>query len=76
MRTRGKRVTAEAVVPRDVLVQHMRVEPRSLHYHALGPGLLSGIPRWVAGRRTVVTVHGLDWQREKWGCVARGPAGE
>lgn len=34
MRTRGKRVTAEAVVPRDVLVQHMRVEPRSLHYHA------------------------------------------
>lgn len=43
-----------------------------LHYHALGPGLLSGIPRWVAGRRTVVTVHGLDWQREKWGRVARG----
>jgi hydroxymethylglutaryl-CoA reductase (NADPH) len=34
MRTRGKRVTAEAVIPRDVLVQHMRVEPRSLHYHA------------------------------------------
>jgi hydroxymethylglutaryl-CoA reductase (NADPH) len=34
MRTRGKRVTAEAVVPHDVLVQHMRVEPRSLHYHA------------------------------------------
>jgi hydroxymethylglutaryl-CoA reductase (NADPH) len=34
MRTRGKRVTAEAVVPRDVLVQHMRVEPESLHYHA------------------------------------------
>ncbi len=34
MRTRGKRVTAEAVIPHDVLVQHMRVEPRSLHYHA------------------------------------------
>ncbi len=34
MRTRGKRVTAEAVIPRDVLVQHMRVEPRSLHYHS------------------------------------------
>ncbi len=43
-----------------------------LHYHALGPGLLSGVPRWVGGRRTVVTVHGLDWQREKWGRVARG----
>ena len=34
MRTRGKRVTAEAVVKRDVLVQHMRVEPKALHYHA------------------------------------------
>jgi hydroxymethylglutaryl-CoA reductase (NADPH) len=33
MRTRGKRVTAEAVVEREVLVQHMRVEPESLNYH-------------------------------------------
>jgi hydroxymethylglutaryl-CoA reductase (NADPH) len=34
MRTRGKRVIAEAVVPRDVLVQNMRVEPETLAYHA------------------------------------------
>lgn len=34
MRTRGKRVTAEATIPRDVLVQHMRVEPETLNYHA------------------------------------------
>jgi hydroxymethylglutaryl-CoA reductase (NADPH) len=33
MRTRGKRVTAEAVVKRDVLIQRMRVEPESLAYH-------------------------------------------
>lgn len=33
MRTRGKRVTAEAVLKREVLVQHMRVEPESLYYH-------------------------------------------
>jgi hydroxymethylglutaryl-CoA reductase (NADPH) len=33
MRTRGKRVTAEAVVPRQVLVEVMRVEPESLAYH-------------------------------------------
>ncbi|MCA9933852.1 MAG: hydroxymethylglutaryl-CoA reductase [Anaerolineales bacterium] len=33
MRTRGKRVTAEAVIKRDVLIQHMRVEPEGLHYH-------------------------------------------
>lgn len=33
MRTRGKRVTAEAIVKRDVLIQHMRVEPENLVYH-------------------------------------------
>lgn len=34
MRTRGKRVTAEVVIPREVMVQHMRVEPATLHYQA------------------------------------------
>jgi hydroxymethylglutaryl-CoA reductase (NADPH) len=33
MRTRGKRVVAEATVPRDVLVENLRVEPESLFYH-------------------------------------------
>jgi hydroxymethylglutaryl-CoA reductase (NADPH) len=33
MRTRGKRVTAEAVIPRAALQQVMRVVPESLHYH-------------------------------------------
>ncbi len=33
MRTRGKRVTAEIIFKRDVLIQHMRVEPESLAYH-------------------------------------------
>jgi hydroxymethylglutaryl-CoA reductase (NADPH) len=46
MRTRGKRVTAEATIPRDVLIQHMRVEPESLSYHygvaSIG-GFLSGV---------------------------------
>lgn len=34
MRTRGKRVVAEATVPRDVLIQNMRVTPESLTYHS------------------------------------------
>jgi hydroxymethylglutaryl-CoA reductase (NADPH) len=34
MRTRGKRVTAETVIPRDVLIQNMRVDPETVHYHA------------------------------------------
>lgn len=33
MRTRGKRVTAECTIPKDVLIQHMRVEPEKLAYH-------------------------------------------
>jgi hydroxymethylglutaryl-CoA reductase (NADPH) len=34
MKTRGKRVVAEATIPRDVLIENMRVEPEQLHYHA------------------------------------------
>jgi hydroxymethylglutaryl-CoA reductase (NADPH) len=33
MRTRGKRATAEAVVTRDVLRSHLRVEPEQLAHH-------------------------------------------
>jgi hydroxymethylglutaryl-CoA reductase (NADPH) len=33
MRTRGKRVTAEATIDREAMIQHLRVEPESLHYH-------------------------------------------
>jgi hydroxymethylglutaryl-CoA reductase (NADPH) len=34
MHSRGKRVIAEATIKREVLVQHMRVEPEKLNYHA------------------------------------------
>jgi glycosyltransferase involved in cell wall biosynthesis len=40
-----------------------------VHFHALGPSIFSFLPR-LAGARTLVTVHGLDWQREKWGKLA------
>jgi len=40
-----------------------------VHYHALGPALFSFLPR-LLGKRTVVTVQGLDWQRKKWGRLA------
>ncbi|HSO27559.1 MAG TPA: hydroxymethylglutaryl-CoA reductase, partial [Anaerolineales bacterium] len=45
MRTRGKRVTAEAVIPRDILIQNLRVDPESLvHHHGVANvgALLSG----------------------------------
>jgi len=40
-----------------------------VHFHALGPALFAFIPR-LFGKKTVVTVQGLDWQRKKWGWLA------
>lgn len=36
-----------------------------VHIHAEGPAFFSWIPK-ICGKKVVVTVHGLDWQREKW----------
>ncbi len=41
-----------------------------VQFHALGSAPLSILPR-VLGKKTVVSVRGLDWQREKWGRLAR-----
>ena len=38
---------------------------RVVHIHAEGPAFMCWLPR-LFGKRVVVTVHGLDWQREKW----------
>lgn len=40
-----------------------------LHYHAEGPCAMLWLPK-LLGRKIVVTVHGLDWQRAKWGNFA------
>ena len=37
-----------------------------LHFHAEGPCAAMWIPK-MFGKHCVATVHGLDWQREKWG---------
>ncbi|MGH8958511.1 MAG: glycosyltransferase family 4 protein [Acidimicrobiia bacterium] len=42
-----------------------------VHYHAVGPGLWSPIPRWLTGAKVVQTIHGLDQDRAKWGRFAR-----
>jgi glycosyltransferase involved in cell wall biosynthesis len=49
----------------DVLVRPVDL----VHYHALGPSVLALAPR-LRGIPTVVTLHGLDWEREKWGPMA------
>ncbi|MCR4788432.1 MAG: glycosyltransferase family 4 protein [Lachnospiraceae bacterium] len=40
-----------------------------LHYHAEGPCAMLWLPRFF-GKRIVATIHGLDWQRAKWGNFA------
>lgn len=41
-----------------------------VHYHAMGSGLFSIFPR-LTGKKTIVTIHGLDYEREKWGAIAK-----
>ena len=41
-----------------------------IHYHAIGPSLLSFLPR-IFKKKVVCTCHGLDWQRGKWGKLAK-----
>lgn len=36
-----------------------------VHIHAEGPASFCWLPRLV-GKKVIVTIHGLDWQREKW----------
>ena len=36
-----------------------------VHIHAEGPALMCWLPK-LLGKKVIVTVHGLDWQREKW----------
>ncbi|MCD7710144.1 MAG: glycosyltransferase family 4 protein [Porphyromonadaceae bacterium] len=36
-----------------------------VHFHAEGPCLFLWLPK-LFGKRCVATIHGLDWQREKW----------
>ena len=36
-----------------------------VHIHAEGPAFFAWLPK-LFGKRVVVTIHGIDWQREKW----------
>ena len=41
-----------------------------VHIHAIGPSIMSPIAR-LLGLKVVITHHGPDYKREKWGQVAR-----
>ena len=46
-----------------------------VHIHAEGPAAMCGLVKFIGKlhrkkKRVVVTIHGLDWQRAKWGGMA------
>lgn len=41
-----------------------------IHYHAEGPCAWMWIIKWFSKKRIIATIHGLDWQRAKWGGFA------
>lgn len=41
-----------------------------VHYHAEGPCAMMWIIKWFSKKKIVATIHGLDWQRAKWGGFA------
>jgi glycosyltransferase involved in cell wall biosynthesis len=46
-----------------------------LHYHAIGPGMLAVLPRYLSRAKVVLTVHGRDDERAKWGRGAKAVLG-
>lgn len=40
-----------------------------IHFHAEGPSSMCFLPK-LFGKKVIVTIHGLDWQRSKWGGFA------
>ncbi|MCL5263754.1 MAG: glycosyltransferase family 4 protein [Chloroflexi bacterium] len=51
-------------------VHSLQSDADIVHYHAQGPAVFSLLPR-LNRKVSVVTCHGLDWQRGKWGTFAR-----
>lgn len=66
---RSKRL--EAIVHTFLGVMYAAIKrPDILHIQAIGPGLMTPLAR-LLGLRVVVTHHGPDYDRQKWGGFAR-----
>ena len=53
------------------LLKARRYHPDIVHIHAVGPALLVPVAR-LLGLKVVFTNHGPDYDREKWGGLAKG----
>jgi glycosyltransferase involved in cell wall biosynthesis len=48
-----------------------RRRARAVHIHAVGPALLAPVAR-LLGMKVIFTHHGADYDRQKWGAIAKG----
>ena len=61
----------EAIVHSGVATVTAMTKPFDvIHYHAIGPGAPSALPRYLSRKAVVQTIHGLDGDRAKWGGAA------
>jgi glycosyltransferase involved in cell wall biosynthesis len=66
---KSKRFEAIVHTALGVLYAAMR-RPDVLHIHAIGPAVMTPLAR-ILGLRVVVTHHGPDYERQKWGYLAK-----
>lgn len=52
------------------VIDARRLSPDLLHIHAVGPSLLTPVAK-LLGMRVIVTNHGPDYERAKWGKIAK-----
>lgn len=66
-----RRKSLEAIVHTFLAVLEARkMNPDVLHIHAIGPSLMMPFAR-LLGLKTVMTNHGPDYDRQKWGTLAK-----
>lgn len=53
-----------------LLYARVRLHPRIVHLHGIGPAFLAPLAR-MFGFRTIVTHHAADYERPKWGVLAK-----
>lgn len=66
-----RKKSVEAVVHTALaVIKARRLNPDILHVHAIGPGLMVPFAR-LMGMKVVSTNHGPDYDRQKWGRLAK-----
>lgn len=60
----------ETIMRSVIALRHSLNKYDVIHFHSIGSGILSPIST-LAGQKSVITIHGLDSERDKWGFIAK-----